>query len=163
MSPVLPSPILNPFCPQRFMTIPGSKLWSLLWQCETIDLRSVDNAFESNISGTDARALALSGVIEGVCVNSGKRVRYVRWVRGTAMPSVNTHKTKEEVRAEEVYQSSATAFARTNMGVYKQPLNEPIIEREFEDDPHVIGAGAVFAHAYAFCSLSRQEGRLVGL
>jgi hypothetical protein len=49
------------------------------------------------------------------------------------------------------------------MGVYKQPLSEPIIEQQFAGDPHVIGAGEVFAHTYAFCSLSRQEGRLVGL
>ena len=117
------------------MTIPASKLWAKLWQCEAIDLRKADNSFEANISGTDARAYALIGLVEGVATPSG-RVRYVRRLERVANPELASAPVAENYKP-----SASHPIAQTKMGVHHEYLNQAVVEIDRNDRRVVVGEG----------------------
>jgi hypothetical protein len=145
MSPVLAQyllrHILTPKKPK--MTIPASKLWAKLWQCEAIDLRRADGTFEGNISGTDARAYALIGLVEGVATPSG-RVKYVRRLTHVVNPEIASAPI-----AENYTPSKSGPIAQTNMGVHHEYLCQAIVELDRNDRRVVVGEGGAMGWTYA--------------
>ena len=133
------------------MTIPPTKLQERLWRLEKIVLRSADNGFDSIISATDAMALAIRGLIEGVVGKPHGPLRYVRYLKGTAAMDAADVK---HIPREEDFKSTCTAFAKTRLGVYAEPLFQPIIVRgDTDTDVHVVGeTQEVIGHTYAFYS-----------
>jgi hypothetical protein len=139
------------------MTIPSGKLFGLLIQCEKIALRTADNKFDQIVSGSDARGLALSGLVEGVANRLDGPVRYIRWLRGTGMPTAEAKARAVTRYAEEVYQSTCTAVTKAHLGVYYQPIHQAVVQRQFEDEPVVVSEGEIIGHVYAFWALSRRD------
>ena len=125
------------------MTIPASKLWAKLWQCEAIDLRRADGTFEGNISGTDARAYALIGLVEGVATPSG-RVKYVRRLTHVVNPELASAPI-----AENYTPSPSHPIAQTRMGVHREYLNQAIVGLDRNDRRVVVGEGGAMGWTHA--------------
>ena len=126
------------------MTIPPSKLWARLWNCDAIDLRKIDNSFEANISGTDARAYALAGLVEGIATPGG-RIRYVRRLARAAKAEIQPVHAPEPNHKP----SSASVVTQTNMGVVKEYLSEAIVGLDSADRRVVIGEGKMRGWVHA--------------
>ena len=112
-----------------------------------LELRAAEHPFpiEGTITAERARTMARRGEIEGVGPTSG-RIRYVRRLRESAVPPA----LKESLGAEMVYDSNSSAVARTNMGVYRQALKEPIVD-EVVGHRFVRAEGETFAYCWAHC------------
>jgi hypothetical protein len=133
------------------MTTPPDRLVnSYFWFDGVMELRSETGALMSKINAGEALALAYRGEIEGVGSRNGK-IKYLRYLP----PSARRNPTEQPHR-EETYQSSSDGFARTNLGVYR----EPIIQTHLTAPTAVAGAfaaGVIIGYCYAHCQL-REAG-----
>ena len=129
------------------MTIPPKTLWSRLINCESITLKSAANIFLGSITGAEARALALHGLVEGYARKIDGPVRYVRHLAATAQQP--EHDIQYGYQAEEIYKSSSGAFAQTNMGVVREYLNEAIVGVDRADRRVVVAEGQQQGWCYA--------------
>jgi hypothetical protein len=135
-------------------TIPPKTLWSRLTLCEAIGLRDCHSVFLRSISGTEARAMAMHGLIEGF-VSSTKpkaRIKYVRLLDARAQqPECDVRKSPD---VEQVYKpKAASVLAATRMGVYRETLNEALVDVEMAPEGpfrKANGEGMVHGWCYAF-------------
>ena len=139
------------------MTVPPKKLREMIGLEDYFEIRNADDSVDPNphnrlMKGTDVAKLAQAGVVEGV-LRSRKSgiIRHVRYLKGNARPQVE--KIKREAK-----ESSSTVSTRDNLRTYREKLFEPIIERDWDGRPRVVGEtenaiGWVYAP-----SLTREGG-----
>jgi hypothetical protein len=147
------------------MTIPPNRLIEKLYNRESVPLHSCNGAFERRLTATEAMALACSGLVEGVVKNNSRVLRYIRWLKATAIPSLKSG-TQPKIESYEdlIAKSGSTAFPRMNMGVYLQALNQAVVGDGY-NGRMVVAQGDVVSHCFAFSALKRPDdhGRLSGL
>ena len=148
------------------MTIPPNILWPKLIGCESILLKSATNETLGEITGTEARALALHGLVEGYCTQPEGRVRYVRHLHSNAqMPKPEIEKRPD---APERHKSRAgSILIRTGLGVYRERLNQVFCSDstlERHDHRVVIGEGEQQGWCFTFCGQGgRRQGGTLGV
>lgn len=110
---------------------------------ECISVRAADNSgFAPSMPYSEACALVIRGEVEGVATRNG-RIRHLRML-------------PEQARVEEIAcraaidKSSSTAFAKTNLGVYRQPVREAIVAEDAWGMRMAVASGEIVGHVYAF-------------
>lgn len=141
------------------MNIPPHQLLQYLWRRTDIILRG--GSTPTRISATDAMALAQKGLIEGKATSSGKVLKFVRWLHAGAIPDplVPHPQRRDPLDGAESLSSSSsrsTAFARTNMGVYRQPLREAIVAEDIHGR-RVVAEGDLVGYCYSFCASKQLD------
>jgi hypothetical protein len=131
------------------MQIPPSKLWQYLQGKDEV-LLCDEQGKTKPIAVEYARKVAAAGLIEGVVHGKVNPVlKVVRWLRAGAIPDPKADLSGRE----EVHTSRSTVTARTNMGVYREPLCHVEVSAANRDDKRVVvGEGEVSGYAYAFCA-----------
>jgi hypothetical protein len=109
-----------------------------------IDLRDHDR--RETISVSHAISLAIRGTVEGVGSRGGK-IRYVRMLDHPAIAPESRNRQEPEC-----HNSRSTAIARTNLGVYREPLHEVAVE-ERKTLRVVASEGGIVAHVWSHCEL----------
>jgi hypothetical protein len=113
-----------------------------------LPLRTADNKLDSKITMLEAWALAFEGKIEGVCSGSG-RLRFFRYL---------SEKLKQESEAlDHIVKSSSTAFARTNMGVFREPVGTVEVAEAFDGTRTVTAEGDIVGYVYTHCALRERR------
>jgi hypothetical protein len=106
------------------MTTAPSRLIDRLPSVGFLDLRFTSGKIDRTIAVTEAVALAIRGSIEGVGPPSGKIV-FLRWLKDEARPG-----PLDDEKAEDGGDGGSTAFARTNMGVYREPMRSAVVRED---------------------------------
>lgn len=127
------------------MRIPSSKLVDLLTPGASVEVRTEDyRGFDPAMQYTEAVALAVRGHVEGIASASG-RIRYLR------MLAVSERPVAQPVAVAD--QSTSTAFARTNMGVYREAVRQPIVHVDAYGNRSVRASGEIIGHTWSHCAL----------
>jgi hypothetical protein len=134
-------------------SVPPHKLVSELWNREDIILHGAGKP--ERISATRAMALAEKGLIEGV--RRGRLVKFVRWLRASAQPDRLISHPQQPATDDGLYQSRSTAFARTNLGVYRQPMREAIVTDDFISGRKVTAEGEITGYCFSHCATRRLD------
>jgi hypothetical protein len=105
--------------------------------------------FDPAMPYTDAVAMAIRGEVEGI-MTPGGRLRYLRQLP----PSERAPAPELE---DEVSDSNSTAFARTNMGVYREPVREAIVRQDPWGNRTTRSSGEIVGHVYQHCALRQKR------
>lgn len=118
------------------MTIPSQKLPDIL-EPGVYSLRSADfsKLLNPQLEYTEAVAMAYRGEIEGVATKAG-RVKYLRILDECERARATA------VESEIIEAGGSTAFARTNLGAYRQAVRSSI------PGAHSLVAGEVIGHIW---------------
>ena len=134
------------------MTTPPSILISRLPEDGMIELRFANGKLDRSIPASDAIALAIRGAVEGVGPRSG-RVHFLRWLKDEARPGF----AQAETSTGALDGGNSTAFARTNMGAYRQPVRSAETVLDPWGNTTVKASGGIIGHVWAI-ALSREPG-----
>jgi len=127
------------------MTIPPNTLQKTLEPYpDTKDLRKTDGTLDSRIPYTEAYGKAVRSEIEAVCSPSGK-IRYFRMLPVEMRPP-------EDVEREERDNGKSTAFAQTNMGVFREQVRQVVVE-EYLGFRYAVESKDFVGHVYTHCAL----------
>jgi hypothetical protein len=100
------------------MRIPAVKLIDLLAPDRVYALRSANyTGMDEALPYTHAIAMAVRGEVEGIATAS-QRIKFLRVLPESERPASTV--------AQEIDKSRSTAFARTNLGVFRQPVREVV-------------------------------------
>lgn len=125
------------------MQIPASRLVEHLEPNVCLSLRNSDfTGMNPALEYAEAVRLAMRGDVEGIATKSGK-VRYLRWLP----------EDEREISAPDAISiddpGSATAFAQTKMGVFKEPVHEVTVGFCKETGiKRVIASGEICGYIY---------------
>ena len=97
----------------------------------------------TKLSFTDALSLAYQGLVEGIATPAG-RIKYLR--------ELSLEERPIEIKPESIDDGKSTAFAQTNMGVFRQPVRAAVV-KEYLGFRYVEESGEIVGHVYAHCAL----------
>lgn len=122
----------------KSMRIPASRLLASLEQGVSLPLRTHDfKGAHPGLDYTEIMSLVMKGEVEGIAAPSG-RVKLLR-----LLPI--EEREKPAVAAPAVDTSKSTAFAQTNMGVYREAVYSM-------EDHGGIQTKVVISHVFAHCA-----------
>lgn len=125
------------------MTIPPQRLLDVIQpRIDLFELRDSSGLLLDRITWSDAYSRAVRDEIEGVATAS-ERIRYFR-----VLPESQRPKPAEE--AEEIHDSKSTAFANTNMGVYRERVREAVMADSC-GFRKAVASGEITGFVWAFC------------
>ena len=87
--------------------------------------------------------MAYRGEVEGIATPAG-RIKYLRELPPEERPVIP--------ESEKVDDGKSTAFAVTNLGVFRQPVRAAVV-REYLGFRYVEESGEIVGHVYAHCAL----------
>ena len=128
------------------MRIPASRLVDLLTPGVFCLRNASFNCLNSALPFGEAVAMAVRGEIEGIAT-AGGRIKYLRQLPEDERET----EIVEQQTAER--ESRSTAFARTNLGVFREPLREAIVRPTPWGHAVVRAEGEVTGYCYSFCAL----------
>lgn len=133
------------------MRIPSSKVIPFLTAGLSVDVRTADfGGFDPAMPYTDAVAMAVRGQVEAI-VTPGGRLRYLRILPPSERQPAPEFEDALD-HAESIDEGS-TAFARTNMGVYREAVREAIVGQDAYGNRSVRSSGEIVGHIYQHCAL----------
>ena len=86
--------------------------------------------------------MAYRGEVEGIATPAG-RIKYLRELPPEERPI--------EIKAESIDDGKSTAFAITNLGVFRQPVRAAVV-KEYLGFRYVEESGEIVGHVYAHCA-----------
>lgn len=132
------------------MTTPPQKLidrlQALPFMEAVMEVRNADGTSDEVVTVAHAIGMAMQGLIEGVGPPSG-RISYLRRLLKSAQP--------EMMEASELEQDTgrSTAFASTNMGVFREPVREVFVAQDCFGGRVATGSGDVVGHVWTHCAM----------
>ena len=132
------------------MTTPPSSLVDRLPSNGMIALRLANGQLDRSITITDAIALAVRGSIEGVGPRNG-RILFVRWLKDEARPGFQVI---DACGNNEIDTGRSTAFTSNSMGVYREPVRQPIVVENAWGKRMAVASGDIVGHVFAHCGIS---------
>jgi hypothetical protein len=125
------------------MRIPAVKLIDLLAPDRVYALRSANyTGMDEALPYTHAIAMAVRGEVEGIATAS-QRIKFLRVLPESERPASTV--------AQEIDKSRSTAFARTNLGVFRQPVREVVMHETVHGHRYAVAAGDIVGHVYTHC------------
>ena len=117
------------------------------------ELRTTRGFLDSKITQHEAYARAVLGEIEAVVANNSGQLKYFR-----LLPSAMAQSIKEDTMDDHTDKGS-TAFARTNMGVFREPLRQAVVVERGMVGRQVDREGEVVGYCFTHCALRDAFGK----